>query len=125
MASTHALASGMGGMRTAGDLVARMQITRGMRLPQAKQYVADRLGCSVLDLSDTVAMHDIRRDLGLGRIQVQDLTYANEPGAMEAKFHIADALDVPINSVDAFMCRAGLASRPHSKEKHGRVARPE
>ncbi len=53
MASTHALASGMGGMRTAGDLVARMQMTRGMRLPQAKQYVADKLGCSVLDLSDT------------------------------------------------------------------------
>ena len=109
MASTHALASGMGGMRTAGDLVARMQITRGMRLPQAKQHVADRLGCSVLDLSDTIAMHDIRRDLGLGRIQVQDLTYPNEPGAMEAKFHIAEVLEVPINSVDGFRRRAGLA----------------
>ena len=80
MASTHALASGMGGMRTAGDLVARMQMTRGLRLPQAKQYVADRLGCSVLDLSDTIAMHDLRRDLGLGRIQVQDLTYPDQPG---------------------------------------------
>ena len=80
MASSHALASGMGGMRTAGDLVARMQMTRGLRLPQAKQYVADKLGCSVADLSDTIAMHDIRRDLGLGRIQVQDLTYADWPG---------------------------------------------
>ena len=40
MAATHALASGMGGMRTAGDLVARMQITRGMRLPEAKAHVA-------------------------------------------------------------------------------------
>jgi dimethylamine--corrinoid protein Co-methyltransferase len=109
MASTHALASGMGGMRTAGDLVARMQMTRGMRLPQAKQYVADRLGCSVLDLSDTVAMHDLRRDFGLGRMQVQDLTYPNQPGAMEAKFHIADVLDVPINSVDCFKRNAGLA----------------
>ena len=108
MASTHALASGMGGMRTAGDLVARMQITRGMRLPQAKQYVADKLRCSVLDLCDTIAMHDIRRDLGLGRIQVQDLTYPEEPGAMEAKFHIAEVLDVPINSVAGFRCRAGL-----------------
>ena len=109
MASTHALASGMGGMRTAGDLVARMQMTRGMRLPQAKQYVADKLGCSVLDLSDTVAMHDIRRDLGLGRIQVQDLTYAEWPGAMEAKFHIAEVLGVPINSVECFKRNAGLA----------------
>ena len=79
MASAHALASGMGGMRTAGDLVARMQMTRGLRLPQAKQYVADKLGCSVLDLSDTIAMHDLRRDLGLGRMQVQDLTYPDTP----------------------------------------------
>jgi dimethylamine--corrinoid protein Co-methyltransferase len=105
MASTHALASGMGGMRTAGDLVARMQITRGLRLPQAKRYVADRLGCSVADLSDPVAMHDLRRDLGLGRVQVQDLTYPDEPGAIEAKFHIAEVLDVPVNSVDCFRRR--------------------
>ena len=109
MASTHALASGMGGMRTAGDLVARMQMTRGLRLPQAKLYVADKLGCSVADLSDTVAMHDIRRDLGLGRILVQDLTYADQPGTMEAKFHIAEVLDIPINSVECFKRNAGLA----------------
>ena len=105
MASTHALASGMGGMRTAGDLVARMQITRGLRLPQAKRHVADKLGCSVADLSDPVAMHDRRRDLGLGRLQVQDLTYPDEPGAIEAKFHIAEVLDVPVNSVDCFRRR--------------------
>ena len=35
-------------MRTAGDLVARMQMTRGMRLAKAKEYVA-KLGVSVLD----------------------------------------------------------------------------
>ena len=110
MASTHALASGMGGMRTAGDLVARMQMTRGMRLPQAKQYVAEKLGCSVLDLSDTLAMHDLRRDLGLGRIPVQELTYPNHPGAMEAKFRIAEVLDVPINSVARFTTHAGLGA---------------
>jgi dimethylamine---corrinoid protein Co-methyltransferase len=109
MASTHALASGMGGMRTAGDLVARMQLTRGLRLPQAKLYVADKLGCAAADLCDPVAMHDIRRDLGLGRIQVQDLTYPGHAGAMEAKFRIARVLDVPINSVERFKEHAGLA----------------
>ena len=57
---THALAAGMGGIRTAGDLVARMQMSQGMRLPQAKQYVADRLGCSVRDLGDSYAMEQIR-----------------------------------------------------------------
>jgi hypothetical protein len=108
MASTHALASGMGGMRTAGDLVARMQITRGMRLTQAKEHVAGKLGCSLRDLADPVAMHEIRGELGLGRIPVQDLTYPNEPGGLEAKFHIADVLDVPVNSVERFRSRTGI-----------------
>jgi dimethylamine--corrinoid protein Co-methyltransferase len=108
MASTHALASGMGGMRTAGDLVARLQITRGMRLAPAKEYVAGKLGCSLRDLADPAATHAIRRELGLGRIPVQDLTYANEPGGLEAKFHIADVLGVPINSVESFRRRAGI-----------------
>jgi len=97
-------------MRTAGDLVARMQMTRGLRLPQAKQYVAGKLGCTVPDLSDSVAMHDIRRDLGLGRIVVQDLTYADHPGAMEAKFHVAEVLGVPVNSVERFKVHAGLTT---------------
>ena len=30
------------GMRTAGDLVARMQLNRGMRIDAAKQYVAEK-----------------------------------------------------------------------------------
>ena len=46
MAATHAIASGMGGMRTAGDLVARMQMSRGMRIRQAKEYVAGKLKIS-------------------------------------------------------------------------------
>jgi dimethylamine--corrinoid protein Co-methyltransferase len=108
MACTHALASGMGGMRTAGDLVGRMQMTRGMRLKQAKAYVAGKLGCDVAALADPIAMHDLRRDLGLGRIPVQELTYPAHAGAMEAKFRIAEVLDVPVNSVARFQERAGL-----------------
>ncbi|MBS4024304.1 MAG: [dimethylamine--corrinoid protein] Co-methyltransferase, partial [Clostridia bacterium] len=46
MAITHALASGMGGIRTSGDLVARMQMSRGMRINDAKEYVAGKLGVS-------------------------------------------------------------------------------
>ncbi len=112
MACTHALASGMGGMRTAGDLVGRMQMTRGMRLKEAKSYVAGKLGVAVSDLADPIAMHDVRRDLGLGRIPVQELTYPNHPGAMEAKFRIAEVLDVPINSVARFTTHAGLDGGP-------------
>ena len=110
MAVVHGQAAGLGGIRTAGDLVARMQMTRGLRLPQAKQYVADKLGCSVLDLSDTIVMHDLRRDLGLGRMQVQDLTYPEHPGTIEAKFHISEVLGIPINSVECFKRNAGLTA---------------
>ncbi len=102
MACSHALASGMGGMRTAGDLVARMQMTRGMRLDQAKAHVAGRLGVSPPELSDPLVMHEVRREFGLGLIPVQELTYPSEPGAIEAKFHISEVFDVPINSVQKF-----------------------
>jgi dimethylamine--corrinoid protein Co-methyltransferase len=95
-------------MRAAGDLVARMQMTWGMRLAGAKRYVAGRLGVGIGDLGDPIAMHDVRRDLGLGRIPIQELTYPGEPGAMEAKFRIADVLHVPINSVARFSEHSGI-----------------
>ena len=97
----------MGGIRTAGDLVARMQMTRGMRLEQAKRYVAERLGVSTAELSDPLVMHEVRRELGLGLIPVQELTFPNEPGAIEAKFHISEVLEVPINSVQKFSEHVG------------------
>ncbi len=100
---SHAVASGMGGIRTAGDLVARMQMTRGMRLPQAKAYVAGRLGVSEEDLSDPVVMLEVRKERGLGSItEAGEVNYVNEPLGLEAKFHIAELLDIPINSVERF-----------------------
>ena len=42
MAIAHSTASGMGGMRTAGDLVARMQMSRSMKIKEAKEYVASK-----------------------------------------------------------------------------------
>ena len=107
MHASHAIAAGMGGMRTAGDLVGRMQVTRGMRLSEAKDYMAGKLGISRLDLSDPLVMRDVRRELGLGFLAVDELTFADEAGAIEAKFNIADVLDVPINCVDRFRKRVG------------------
>ena len=40
-------------------------MTRGMRLPQAKAHVADKLGVSPPDLSDPVIMNEVREKLGL------------------------------------------------------------
>lgn len=98
MAATHALASGMGGMRTAGDLVARMQISQGMRLVQAKAYVAAKLGVAVRDLTDPVAMTEVRTDLRLGTLHAG----ARSAKGIEAKHNIADILNININCVQNF-----------------------
>lgn len=104
MAITHAVASGMGGMRTAGDLVARMQISRGMKIAEAKNYVADRLGVSVSALTDPIIMREVREDLNLGLLH----PHAGSPKCMEAKFNIARLLDIDINCVRRFKKNASL-----------------
>lgn len=98
MAITHAIASGMGGMRAAGDLVARIQTTRGMRTKEAKEYVAKKLKVSVGDLTDPVIMTEVREDLRLGT--VTPLPGSNK--GIEAKFRIAEILDIDINCVEIF-----------------------
>jgi dimethylamine--corrinoid protein Co-methyltransferase len=104
MAASHAIASGMGGMRTAGDLVARMQMTRGMRIDEAKEYVAEKLKVSILELSDPLVMSEVREDLKLGLV--------NPPPdyvlGIETKFHIAELLGIEINSLRKFKEKAGL-----------------
>ena len=110
MEGAHTQASGMGGMRTAGDLVARMQMTRRMRLKEAKQYVAGRLGCTPRDLSDPIAMEQIRLEKGLGTLAATSSTHPDEPGMMEAKFNISDVLDIPINCVERFKKRARIGA---------------
>jgi dimethylamine--corrinoid protein Co-methyltransferase len=104
MAITHAIASGMGGMRAAGDLVARMQMTRGMKIQDAKEYVAAKLSVSVADLADPVIMGEVREDLQIGAINPL-------PGCaqgMEAKTRIAEVLGIDINCVRRLKKRSVL-----------------
>ena len=82
-------------------------MTRRMRLKEAKQYVADKLGCSVLDLSDPIAMETIRLDHGIGTLACTSAVHPSEAGMIEAKFNIARVLDVPINCVEKFKERTG------------------
>lgn len=111
-AVSHGVASGMGGIRTAGDLVARMQITRGMRLPEAKEHVAGKLGVSTLDLSDPTVMFDVRKEFGLGGIlESGEVTDVDDPIGIEAKFNIAAVLDVPVSCVERFRTKAGRRGR--------------
>jgi dimethylamine--corrinoid protein Co-methyltransferase len=110
MSLSQPLASGMGGIRTAGDLVARMQL-RKMRLNEAKQYVADKLHVSVFDLSDSTVMRQLREELDVGVITAV-------PGCakgIDAKARIAELLDIEINCVERLKRKmGGVAARPPS-----------
>ncbi len=106
MHAAHAVVSGMGGMRTAGDLVARLQLNRGMRIDAAKAYVADKLGAAVSDLGDTVVMSEVREDLNIGLVNESP----EVAKGIDAKFRIAQLLDLDINCVNLFKERVGIAS---------------
>jgi dimethylamine--corrinoid protein Co-methyltransferase len=95
---SHIMAAGMGGIRTAGDLVAWMQISRRMKLNEAKKYVANKLGVDVSDLTNEEVMRRLREDLGIGIIT----SVAGSPKGIRAKIKIAELLEIPINSVTLF-----------------------
>jgi len=103
MPMAHIMAAGMGGMRTAGDLVAWMQMTRKMKIGEAKHYVAERLGLRPVDLSDEEVMRRVREELGIGVITA----VAGDAKGIAAKLKIAELLDIRINSVDLFKSRIG------------------
>jgi dimethylamine--corrinoid protein Co-methyltransferase len=94
----------MGGMRGAGDLVARVQMARGMRIEQAKAYVAEKLKVAISDLTDPVIMNEVRQDFNLGIMSPL-------PGCakgIEAKFNISQVLDININCVNRFEGRTTI-----------------
>ncbi len=94
----HIVASGMGGIRTSGDLVAWMQMTRKMKITEAKHYVAGKLGVDVMDLTNEELMRELREDLGIGVIT----SIAGGPKGMRAKLKISELLGIKINSVELF-----------------------
>jgi len=94
----------MGGIRTAGDLVARMQLARKMRLDEAKKYVAEKLDVSVADLCDSTVMRRRREELDIGVITA----VAGAAKGLEAKARIADLLGVRINCVERLKSKMGL-----------------
>ncbi|MCF8069475.1 MAG: hypothetical protein K9L30_12900 [Desulfobacterales bacterium] len=101
MPIAHVMASGIGGMRTAGDLVAWMQMSKKMRINEAKQYVADKLGIAVIDLANEEVMREIREDLDIGLITA----IAGKVKGIAAKKRIADLLEITIPSVEMFKAK--------------------
>ncbi|KUO50227.1 MAG: dimethylamine methyltransferase [Desulfitibacter sp. BRH_c19] len=98
MIASHSLASGMGGLRTSGDLVARMQMTLGMRIGEAKKHVADKLHVSVAELSDEVIMNEVREDMDIGSVTAPP----RKARGIQAQSNIGKLLGIDINSVKRF-----------------------
>ena len=94
----HMLASGMGGIRTAGDLVARMEYAKNMKVDKAKEYVAKKLGLSTLDIADEHVMRDLREELKIGVVT----GLPGSPRGIAAKMNIEKLLDIKINSCEKF-----------------------
>jgi dimethylamine--corrinoid protein Co-methyltransferase len=94
----HIFASGMGGIRTTGDLVAWIQLIKKMKIAEAKQYVAEKLKVKISDLVNEELLRQLREDLGIGTI----ISVTGSPKGMRAKLKIAELLDVQINSVELF-----------------------
>ena len=104
MPIAHGMAAGMGGIRTTGDLVLRMQMTRKMKIAEAKQYVAEKLKVALEDLADECVMRELRHELGIGTIT----SLPDSAKGIAAKCRIADLLGIEINSVNKFKQKAGL-----------------
>lgn len=88
----------MGGIRSAGDLVARMEFSKNMRVKDAKEYVAKKLGLDTVEIADEFIMRDLREELGIGVV-------TGVPGAtrgIAAKMNIENLLDIKINSCEKF-----------------------
>ena len=105
MAIAHSQASGMGGVRTSGDLVARMQLAKGMRLGEAKRAVAEKLRVSLRDLTDEVAMREVREDLDIATVF---MGYGAGSRGIEAKANISRLLGLEINCVEKFKSKTGM-----------------
>ena len=98
MHAAHALVAGMGGVRTTGDLVARLQLNRAMRIDDAKKVVSDKLGVPLSDINDPVIMGEVREDLKIFRLAEGQ----GSTDSMAAKFNIARIMDMDINCVNRF-----------------------
>jgi dimethylamine--corrinoid protein Co-methyltransferase len=88
----------MGGIRTAGDLVAWMQLKNKMKIKQAKAYVAQKLNLDVQNLTNENIMSKIRFEKGLSSVIPDHVEYAG----IAAKCKIAKLLDISIRSVDLY-----------------------
>ena len=80
-------------------------MTRRMKIHEAKEYVAGKLGVDIIDLTDEEVMHQLREDLGIGLVT----SVSGSPKGIRAKIKIAELLDIRINSVELFKSQIGVS----------------
>lgn len=100
MPIAHGIAGGIGGIRTAGDMVARCEMKK-MRLKDAKRFVSKKLGIDVNAIADEFTMRKLREDLDICTIT----GVPNVARHLEAKARIANILGMQIRSVDHLVAK--------------------
>jgi dimethylamine--corrinoid protein Co-methyltransferase len=88
----------MGGLRTAGDLVARAQLEKKLNIHDAKNYVAEKLGIDLETMTDECRMKELREKLDIG----SGASPLGSAKGLAAKTRIAEICDFRINSVTRF-----------------------
>lgn len=102
----------MGGLRTAGDLVARAQLEKKLKIADAKTYVAQKLGINLETMTDECAMKELREKLDIGGA-LSSVGYAK---GTAAKARIAALCDFRINCVTRFLKKAKLVGASPTSE---------
>ena len=81
-----------------------MQMSRGMKIREAKKYVADKLEISVADLHDPVLMREVREEHRIGTLK----SLSGMSKGIEAKHNISNLLGIKLNSLNAYRRRTGI-----------------
>jgi dimethylamine--corrinoid protein Co-methyltransferase len=89
----------MGGLRTAGDLVARAQMGKKLKIADAKTYVTRKLGIDLETMTDACAMKELREKFDIGGA----LSSIGHAKGMAAKARIATLCDFEIDCVKRFL----------------------
>ena len=103
----------MGGLRTAGDLVARVQLEKKLKIVEAKKYVTQKLGIDLETMTDECRMKELRERLDIGGA-LSTVGYAK---GIAAKARIATLCDFKINCVTRFLEKTKLGGTSPTSEK--------
>ena len=102
----------MGGLRTAGDLVARAQMEKKLKIADAKTYVTKKLGIDLETMTDECAMKELREKLDIGSA----MSNVGHAKGIAAKARIARLCDFEIDCVKKFFEKTKSNGAPPTSE---------